>query len=572
MGFMTNRPHSRLAVRGFAAAAVLAATFISAPPAIAQDSLAPSAGTSRATLTDGTQPVVVATIGSINKLKDDIGYITGIVGQPQFGGIFGMMAGTYAQGMDLDQPIGVLVPMAGGTPQPIIVLPTADIKPILKRLEAQTGPVDELDDGTLVVSVNQNTLYIKQNATNAVASQNKDALKLVPADPSDLFKGMGNAYDLAIRLQVQQVPAEIRNVLIDQMRQGFEQAMAQQPNADSTRDVAEGSIEQLERLIQEADELNIGLNIDKENQNVGLEFSFTAVGGTQLAAIYGGQQSIPSRFAYAIRDDAAGFLHGASSISPEAIDQAKEGIASSMAMVKGALGSEGKLSDAQMDEVDRYLTQLQEIISESLSEGKSDMGLLVLAGSDQFQAVLGSFVGDGTKVAALAKDLATKVPESPDAPKFTFDIGNFGGVTMHMIEGDVPEKEDEVRKLFGDKIQIHIGTAPKAVYVAIGRDSEQLMKEFITAGNKDAGGDRPLGQFKMRLLPFMELAQSVEPNDAVAAMIAALSSSSDKGEVSMVTKSIPNGASVEIKIGEGLIQSIGAAAAAQQRQGGQGAF
>ena len=149
MGFMTNRLRPRHAARSVVAAAVLAFTFVAAP-AVAQDRLAPSGGSSAATLTDGTQPVVIVTVASVNKLMQDVNYVTGIAGQPQFGGIFAMMAGTYAQGMDMDQPIGVLVPLVGGTPQPIIVLPTKDIRPILKRLEAQTGPVDELDDGTLV--------------------------------------------------------------------------------------------------------------------------------------------------------------------------------------------------------------------------------------------------------------------------------------------------------------------------------------------------------------------------------------------------------------------------------------
>ncbi|MCA9138156.1 MAG: hypothetical protein KDB00_15400 [Planctomycetales bacterium] len=554
----------RFAARAAAVTAVLASTFITAP-SMAQERLAPAAGSSSATLTDGTQPVVVVTVGSINKLMQDVNYITGVAGQPQFGGIFAMMAGTYAQGMNMDQPIGVLVPMVDGTPQPIVVLPTTDVRQILKRLEAQTGPVDELDDGTLFVTINQNSLYIKQNATNAVAAQNQSALKLAPENTADLFKGMGNAYDIAVRLKVQQVPIEIRNLLIDQMRQGFEQAMARQPDSESARDVAQNSIEQLERVIQDADEVNFGLNIDQANQNIGLDFSFAAVGGTQLASVYGGQQPIPSRFASVIRDDAAAFVHGASSIGPEAIEQAKESIEASLGMIKGAIANEGNLSDDQINEIDQYITRLSEIITDSLSEGRSDVGALVMAGRDEFQAVIGTFVADGSKVAALAKDLSTKVPNSPDAPKFKFDIGNFGGVTMHLIEADVPEREEEVRKLFGDKIQVHIGTAPKAVYIAVGRGSEDLLKQFITAGAND-NGDRPLGQAKFRLLPFMELAQSIKENNGVAAVIGALSSSNDKGEFRVITTSIPNGSSVKITIGEGLIKAIGAAAVAGQRR------
>ncbi|WP_182865286.1 hypothetical protein [Stieleria mannarensis] len=557
---MTHCLRPRHAVRSVAAAAVLATTLLAAP-AMAQDRLAPAADSSRATLTDGTQPVVVVTLGSVKKLMDDVSYLAEITSQPQLA-MFPMLAATFTQGMDMDQPIGMLVPLVGGTPQPIVVLPTKDIRPILKRLEAQTGPVDELDDGTLVLTVNQNMLYIKQNANNAVAAQNQAALALAPEDAGDLFQGMGNNYNVAIRLQVQQVPVEIRNILIDQLRQGFEQTMAQQPDAASGREVAENSIAQLERLVQEADELNVGLNIDKANKQVALDFSFTAVGGTQLAAVYGGQQSIPSRFASVIRDDAAAYIHSATSISPEAITQAKEGIASSLSMIKGALENEGNLTEDQVNEIDQYIDRLSDIVTESLSEGKADMGALVMAGRDEFKAVIGTFVADGNKVAELAKDLATKVPDSPDAPKFKFDNGNFGGVTLHLIEADVPASEDEVRKLFGDKIQVHIGTAPKAVYVAAGRGSEELLKEFITSGSSDNGGDRPLGQFKMKLLPFMELAQSVEANDNVAAMINALTNSEDKGEVNVTTKSIPNGSAMKLTIGEGLIRSIGAAAMA----------
>jgi hypothetical protein len=139
-------------------------------------------------------------------------------------------------------------------------------------------------------------------------------------------------------------------------------------------------------------------------------------------------------------------------------------------------------------------------------------------------------------------------------------------VTLHRVEGEVPEGEEEARKLFGDKIVIHIGTAPKAVYLALGRDSLPLLKEFISSGNTDAGGDRPVGQFKLRLLPLLELAQSVESNDAVAAMINALAGSPDQGELSVVSDSIPNGSAVSVKFGEGLLKAIGAAAAAGQRQ------
>lgn len=571
MGLSTLRTRRPRQVTGaMAAVAMLAASLFTAPLAFAQERLAPIGGAS-ATLADGSRPVVVLTVASLNKLMRDVNYITGVAGQPQFGGMFSMMAGAFAQGMDLDQPIVVMVPMVNGTPQPIIALPTSDIATVLKRLEAQTGPVDKLDDGTLVVTVNQTTLYIKQAGERAYAAQDRDALGLAPADPSGMIKGMGNAYDLAVRLQVQQVPAEVRDILMDQLRQGFEQAMSQQKDAESTREMAEGSIEQLEQLVREADELNFGLNIDESARNIAIDGSFTALPGTQLAAIYGGQNPIPSSFASVIRDDVAAYFHSAASISPEAIDQASAGIESSMAMLKGAMANEGNLPPEAQQKIESYVGRLTEIVSASLSEGKSDFGGMLVANSEKLQFVMGAFVADGNEVAKLAKDLATEIPDDPRAPRFMFDIGKSGNVTMHMIEADVPPQADEARTVFGDKLQIHIGTGPQSLYLAVGKGSESVLKQFIASGATNDDGRRPLGQFKLSLLPILEFARSVESNAGIDAVINAVSGSPGGGQVDIVSNTIDNGASSNIKIGEGLIKAIGAAVAAgqQRQQGGQ---
>ena len=81
---------------------------------------------------------------------------------------------------------------------------------------------------------------------------------------------------------------------------------------------AEAQIEQLEKIINETDELMIGLNVDQQAAEITQDFSFTAVAGSSLAKVYGDQRPIPSKFASVIRDDAAMFYHAAVSIPAEA--------------------------------------------------------------------------------------------------------------------------------------------------------------------------------------------------------------------------------------------------------------
>ena len=350
-------------------------------------------------------------------------------------------------------------------------------------------------------------------------------------------------------------------MIVDQIRQGLEQAMARQTGTEDSREVAQKSIEQFETLLNEADEIKFGLNIDESNQHVAFDFDFAAVEGSELASIYGGQKSIPSRFSSVVRDDAAAYLHGATSIGPDAVEMTRAGIESSLGTLRGLLASADDLSAEQAAKINEMVDRLADLYMNSVSEGKVDMGSMLLSGPGKMQFVFGAFVSDGKEAAAIVKDFAKEAEKETNVPRFKFDIGTHNGVTMHVVEADVPPNADEVRQAFGDKIQVHIGTGEKSFYIATGRDSEALLKKFIDDGSvADAqSAGRPVSQLKVRLKPILEFAQSMDDNDSVATMISALGGS-ESGEISVVGEAIPNGAKSQVLIGEGLIRAIGAAA------------
>ena len=142
---------------------------------------------------------------------------------------------------------------------------------------------------------------------------------------------------------------------------------------------------------------------------------------------------------------------------------------------------------------------------------------------------------------------------------------------MHVVEADIPASQDEARKMFGDKLRVHIGTGAKSMYLAFGKESDKLMKDLIDAGQTKTSADRPVGQMRMTMMPMLTYAQTIEANDTVAAMIDALSRSPDGGEMSIVAESIENGQKFSFELGEGILQAIGAAVQQSQQAlpGGQ---
>ena len=560
---------NRLIRRGFLASTMAMGFLLAAPAHLLTQTQAQQDSDSQVA---NDEPVLVVTLGSINKLTQDINYVTGMAGQAQAGGMFALLMSTFAQGLDTTRPIGILVPMVDGMPQPIALLPTNDVKTVLKRLEAQTGPYDEEDDGTLRIIVGASVVHIQQKGEWAVMGTAKEVLKLAPADPSDLFEGMGNKYDIAVRMKMQQIPAATREMLTTQLKMGFQQAMATQngPDADASRQVAENSIEQLEQLVRDTDELQFGFNIDQAKQKIVIDGSYTAVPGSKLATMYDGIHAIPSKFASVIRDDAAAFYHAASSISPEAIEDTRTSLKASTGALRTALDSQGGLTESQREDINSLVDRIIELAVKSLAEGRTDIGALLLADEEDFKFVFGAFVADGNEVASIAKDLAAKVENEPNAPQFKFDVSTYKGVTMHLVEADLPESENEARRVFGEKLRVHIGTGAKSVYLAIGNGSDELMKELIDSGDKDTTADRPVGQLRLTMMPILTYAQSVESNESIAAMIDALARSPDGGELNMVAESIGNGQKFSFEMGEGVLQAIGAAVQ-QTQQALQGA-
>jgi len=527
----------------------------------AQDAPQPAA-TQPDAVVASTDPVLVLTVASLNKLMQDVNYISGVMGQPQAGGMFTLMAGSFTQGLDTSRPIGILVPMVDGSPEPIGVMPTANVDLMLKQLEGTLGAADKLDDGTFVVAAGTSLVYIRQVGEWAVIARNRELIDLVPADPMSLMKGLGDNYDLGLRLSIQEIPLALRELLVDQLSQGFEQAVARQQGNDAqVLDLSKTQLEQLNKLIREADQLMFGININPTKRVVSIDTEFTAAPGTSLAEMYAGQLPIPSKFTAVLKGDSAIRYHAAASISPEVIEASTGSVEMVMASVQKALDDQENIGEDVKAEIEEMLGGLLDLVNKTMLEGKFDAGFMTIAGDNLFQVAGGAFVHDGDEVAQWVKKLDKKLSQIPDAPKFNFDESTYNGVTMHSVVIDIPAKAEESRRLLGEQAVISLGTAPQAVYFAFGKGAPDLMKGLIDSADADTGdlAARPLGQMRIKLLPLLRLAQSMKPNDAVAAVIDAVAIGGDNDYVSLVGNSIPNGQSSYIEIGEGVIKAIGAA-------------
>ncbi|QEG40710.1 hypothetical protein [Roseimaritima ulvae] len=568
----------------FKAAAWVAVTLATsivglAGPAQAQSDAAqlPTLDTSEA----ASQPVAVVSLSGVAALGDAAIFLSDAAGQPAAGGMFATMARGFTTGIDPQRPMGLVVNMKDGAPAPLLFVPSDDISKFLQRMEGQLGPAEKLEDDpdTLVIAAGASLLYIKQSGKWAFAAQNRELLKDLPADPLKLLGGLDKTYDVAVRVNVQQVPVDQRNMLIGALKQGFQQGMARQAagsGADAeaaaeAQRVAEASLQQLEDEIENTETLMFGLSVDTERARTFIDLVSTAVEGSETAEIYTNTFALPSKFASVISPDAAAYYHASTSVSPKAVERMRSSIDQSMQTLRRQIEKNDDINDIQKQELLQFIRQFVDLSMNTIEEGKLDVGFQLDLSGTHAKLFGGAFVSDGAKVVDLVKELAAKLQNDPQAPKFSFDESTYKGVNIHSVVAKIAD--DKAAEILGEELTIKLGTANDAFYFASGDDAEGTLKQLIDSGAQDTEGvKRPLGQFYMSLTPFVRLIDRVDSNDIVAAVLQAAQNSEQTDRVRLTTHTIDRGQAIRIVVGEGIFRAAGAGAAAAQPQPAGAAF
>jgi len=174
------------------------------------------------------KPVVIISINKLGEIMSDIGMVTDLAGQGDAGKVAIGMAGIYTNGIDKTKPAGGYVAMSATGPKIVGFIPVTNLKAMLATFRERIGTPKDVGDGLLEVGADrQQPLYVKEQSGYAFISQDRDNLKDLPDDPSKMLAGLDKQYDIGVRLNMENVPAEYRDILISSMRMGFDQAMQQ---------------------------------------------------------------------------------------------------------------------------------------------------------------------------------------------------------------------------------------------------------------------------------------------------------------------------------------------------------
>jgi len=407
------------------------------------------------------EPAAVISIASVEKLTADVIYLTQLFGQPDAGRFAVMATSPVLQPLDPTRPSGILVYSQGDQYIPVAFVPANDFQSLLLLAEQQFGKPEELEGG-IKKFLTPSPVFVASNEKWGFASNRAKELAELPEHPDQLLGELPNQYDLAVKLFVQRIPKEQRQAMIDQ---GKTAAL----NDENPKKML-AIISEMEKISEEAEELQIGWNIDSENQSTHFDFTFAYQAESSTAKSLAVNAEVSSDFVGFELTDAVFFQRKSQKVTE-----------SDLPFIQFHLNSLRDVSNQGAEELDEQEKIEQRMFDSLIGQLKqaAKSGVLDTAISARYEPknsflFAAARIADGAKIddalLKLKQDLGQKTPD------FQWNADSHKGVRLHIA--DRPEVEG-TEKLFSPKAQFVVGVAPKHFYIALGEDAAEKLKSAI---------------------------------------------------------------------------------------------
>lgn len=526
------------------------AVLVGALPAFAQT---PAAGQGQI-----GKPVAILSVASIKENLADFGYLSRVAGMDDAGKSALFFASALTAGLDKERPIGMVIVPKGGDFHGIAFVPVSDLKVLLEVQKEYLGTPKDVGDGILEIGTDKKA-FLKERAGWAFVSENKEMLADLPADPLTVLGDLPKNYNVAVKLIVQNVPVELRKMGIDQLKFGMERGL-NVPGAGLDKkggeQFAKMWLGNIERLMEELDELTIGIGINADKKHLILDVKVAAKEGTAQARQMAMQVGNKTQFGGLLLPDASVTFNASNRAAPEDLAQIGPAMKATREMWSKQIDDSPDVPADKRESYKRVLNQLIDVVEKTANTGKTDIAGAIMLLPKSVAFVAGAYVADGPGLEKVLKDAYALAKGRPNMPAVQFDAGSIGDVKLHRITAPVPDREPEARQLLGDKLEVLVGIGPQSVVVSGGKDAEALMKKVLEASATDTEHVVPPFQLNVSLLSILKFYRSVDNNPAVGPVLSQLEQSgNDRINISSVTG--PRETATRIEIQEGLFQAAG---------------
>jgi len=498
------------------------------------------------TAVEAADIVAVVALDSYRDLKKQLTWLGRETGNPMLaGGAEGMlMMATQGQGLaglDVRQPLGLIVTSDNGMIGGFGCVPAKDLDALLGSLQGVIGPVQSqggvrrLNVGGMAADIVERDGWALISPTGMPVADD--------VDPSEAFDALTEDFTMAVSLFPSVLPEPMRQ----QLAQMATQAAAQAPGGSNPQagDAVAAMVDGLGQI--ESMTLGIGINEEKgrleiENRTVAIPGAPGAVDAEESASL-----SVPLQQT----SEPMMRMMLAQTVTPEMREQVKLGLAQAAE----------QNTDPQAEPVIELLGAILGIMLES---GKLDATLAVTAEGTKTELTGGAAVGDGRKLEAALKQAMDGV-ELPPGMSLAFDVESLGEATLHTLELDPAAAGNDAG---GSPVKVTLAITPSHVYALAGGDVTGRL-DSLMQGSSAEKQVRAGMAIQLAFDQVLDFVAKTGPNAGELAPAAEAAKAAPSAMLQFVLRPIDRGMAWQLSADGGVLRAVAAIVAAQAGAGGQ---
>lgn len=534
----------------------------------------------RAESTSNVKPLAVVSLAAYDDLAANVELAGRLSGRPKLGkGLEGILAvvtqGRGLAGLDTTRPWAVVVRADGSTPGGYACLPVDDLDAFRELFEPHVETIEDLGDGVHKVQGKRprHVAYVQPKGERWLfVSKNREGLDNTPDDPSELLGKLPEQYDLAVRVNLDSLPAGERGKALARLRELAEKELKQRAGERARefairKIVATGVFNVARTLAQELDTVTLGCTVGDDAPGARVDVAVTAKPGSEVARAL-------DQLADA-NTDFAGFRLPDAILSGHVTASYPAGGSAPLDELFGAIRAEAfEKIDAKEPSEERakvgkdIVGDLLDVAEKTVASGRLDGAMSVVPCSEGVTLVAGRHVADGEKLDRALRRftdaLRQEFPAEADSA-IEVDAAEVRGVHLHTVALPVPfdaKNRDRVVELLGEPVDVVVGIGDERFYLAVGREAMPRLREAIERSAADGPQSVPPMQVSLAL---GDVVKHVAANGEGKAQeraqkaVAGLDEASENDHVELTAEPVEDGIRFRLTVEEGVLGMVEAA-------------
>ncbi|MHC4399950.1 MAG: hypothetical protein ACYTG0_09745 [Planctomycetota bacterium] len=523
-----------------------------------------------------SKPLAVVSLAGYDSLMGNVELAGKLAGRPKLAGALqGMLTvatqGKGLAGVDTKRPWGIVIQSAGPMPKGYAFLPVDDLEVFHEVVKPLVKEVQELDGGVYKVQGKRpyEQAYVEHKSGRwLVVCDTAEGLTRVPDDPSDVLGDLPEQYAVAVRVSLGDVPAEVREQLIAEIKKQAAKDLQKRPGENDheyaiRKTIGGQFLEVFLAVVRDLESVTLGGSLDNGGQGAILELGMTARKGSKTAKALAGLAEAETAFPGFVLPDAILSGHGAGSC-PFAKSADLGGLFASL-RTAAFEGIDAEESEDRAKLGKEIVGGLLDVVQDTLATGRVDGAGSLILRPQSATLVAARYVASGPDLEEVLEKIVRAVREErPDLVDrlLTVNAAEVEGVRLHKLSVPVPrgmKNRDQIVALVGHPAEVVVGIGQQAVYLAAGKNAMETLQKAIRESAAGSSGGLPPMEISVALGELAKFIAETGPGKAqrqASKVLAALEGAAGKDHVKLAAVPVEGGMKLRLEMEQGVLGMI----------------